>query len=78
MGSEMCIRDRHNTRAVYDDQRIQERSKMIGYAIDARRKRFPLEVPYAYQPLAGSSGDLHWDDASRHAVHDYNLLDFSI
>ena len=68
----------HNTRAVYDDQRIQERSKMIGYAIDARRKRFPLEVPYAYQPLAGSSGDLHWDDASRHAVHDYNLLDFSI
>ena len=51
---------------------------MIGYAIDARRKRFPLEVPYAYQPLAGSGGDLHWDDASRHAVHDYNLLDFSI
>src|SRR6185436_15403429 len=34
----------HNERAVYDDARIKERSRLIGYAIDARRKRFPDET----------------------------------
>lgn len=29
----------HNARAVYDAERIAERSKMIGYGIDARRRR---------------------------------------
>ena len=68
----------HNVRAVYDDKRIRERSKMIGYGIDARRQRFPNEVPYVYQPLADSGENYHWNDETRRAVRDYNLVDLSI
>ena len=42
----------HNAPAVYDDERIRQRSRMIGYAIDARRQRFPHETPYVYKPFA--------------------------
>ena len=31
----------HNARATYDAERIRERSRLIGYAIDARRQRYP-------------------------------------
>ncbi len=68
----------HNVRAMYDDKRIRERSKMIGYGIDARRQRFPNEVPYVYRPLADSDEKIHWNDETRRAVRDYNLLDLSI
>src|SRR5690606_23058979 len=42
----------HNAEAVYDDARIRERARLIGYAIDARRRRFPHETPFVYQPHA--------------------------
>ena len=41
----------HNDGAVYDEQRIRERSRLIGYAIDARQQRFPDETPYVYEPF---------------------------
>ena len=41
----------HNDVAVYDEQRIRERSRIIGYAIDARQKRFRDETPYVYEPF---------------------------
>ena len=41
----------HNARATYDAARISERSRVIGYAIDARRQRFPDETPYVYLPI---------------------------
>jgi len=59
-----------------DEQRIAERSKMIGWAIDARRQRYPDEIPFEYEPLADTA--LAWDDEARSAIVDYNLLDLSI
>lgn len=68
----------HAAPAVYDDDHIRERSRVIGYAIDARRKRFPDESPFVYRPhvLAGES--YRWDAAAKATMHDYNLLDMSI
>lgn len=66
----------HNAPAVYDEARIRERGRAIGYAIDARRQRFPDETPFAYQPQLGEV--YRWDAAARAALKDYNLLDLSI
>ena len=66
----------HNARAVYDEARIHERAKLIGYAIDARKKRFPNEKPFVYQPQIGET--YTWDAAAKASIKDYNLLDLSI
>lgn len=66
----------HNAAAVYDADRIAERAKMIGYAIDARRQHYPAETPFVYAPHAGKT--YRWDEAARLAIRDYNLLDLSI
>lgn len=66
----------HNAVAVYDAERIHRRARLIGYAIDARRRRFPDETPYHYAPLAGETH--RWDEAARDDIRDYNLLDLSI
>ena len=49
---------------------------MIGYAIDARRQRFPHETPYTYRPFAESGEVCRWTDDVN--LKDYNLLDLSI
>lgn len=46
----------------YDEAYIQKRSQMIGLAIDARRQRFPHEVPYRYQPLQGLEDRCRWSE----------------
>jgi ectoine hydroxylase-related dioxygenase (phytanoyl-CoA dioxygenase family) len=66
----------HNAPAVYDAARIHERSRVLGYAIDARRQRFPHEMPFACQPHAGEV--FRWDAQVRARLKDYNLLDLSI
>jgi Phytanoyl-CoA dioxygenase (PhyH) len=68
----------HNPIAVYDAARIAERSRLILYAIDARRQRFPDEVSYRYAPLAGEEGRYRWSPEAREALKDYNLLDLGI
>jgi ectoine hydroxylase-related dioxygenase (phytanoyl-CoA dioxygenase family) len=68
----------HNAPAVYDAERIRRRARMIGYAIDARRQRFPDETPFVYRPHAERGEVWRWDDAARADVKDYNLLDLSI
>ncbi len=68
----------HNARAVYDAERIQRRARMIGYAIDARRQRFPDETPYVYRPHADAGLAYAWNDAARADIRDYNLEDLSI
>jgi ectoine hydroxylase-related dioxygenase (phytanoyl-CoA dioxygenase family) len=68
----------HNKQAVYDEARIRKRARLIGYAIDARRQRFPHETPFVYQPHARESLLYHWDDEARAEIKDYNLLDLSI
>jgi hypothetical protein len=68
----------HNAPAVYDAERIRRRARVIGYAIDARRRRFPGETPFVYRPHAAAGEIWRWDDAARASMRDYNLLDLSI
>jgi hypothetical protein len=68
----------HNARAVYDAERIAERAKLIGYGIDARRKRFPEETPFVYKPHADAGETFTWDAKAKASIKDYNLLDLSI
>ena len=68
----------HNAPGIYDDARIRERSRLIGYAIDARRQRFPDETPFDYAPFAEVGERPIWDEAAKASLKDYNLLDLSI
>lgn len=68
----------HNARATYDEARIRERARLIAYAIDARRQRFPSEKPYVYQPFVGQDDNYRWNERVRASLKDYNLLDLSI
>ncbi len=68
----------HSPAAVYDAGVIKERSRVIGYAIDARAKQYPQEPPYQYKPFLESDERHEWDEAQKKAIHDYNLLDLSI
>ncbi|HVY17498.1 MAG TPA: phytanoyl-CoA dioxygenase family protein [Rhodopila sp.] len=60
----------------YDADFIRRRARLIGYAIDARRQRYPDEAAYAYAPLAGET--YRWDDAAKADIRDYHLEDLSI
>ncbi len=51
---------------------------MIGYAIDARRQRFPDETPFAYAPFIDSKECYRWDEDAKASLKDYNLFDLSI
>ncbi|MEC7790163.1 MAG: phytanoyl-CoA dioxygenase family protein, partial [Pseudomonadota bacterium] len=75
---DVCSGGVHNATAVYDEARICERSRMIGYGIDARRQRFTNEAPYVYKPFLKSGEHLQWSTNAKEAIHDYNLLDLSI
>ena len=68
----------HNARAVYDAERIRQRSRLIGYGIDARRQRFPDETPFRYAPQADAGEVWHWDAAAKARLRDYNLLDLGV
>lgn len=62
----------------YDQDLINERSKVIGYAIDARRKKYPDEQPYVYKPFL-ESGETHvWNPKAKASLKDYNVYDLSI
>ncbi|MEN8675906.1 MAG: phytanoyl-CoA dioxygenase family protein, partial [Alteriqipengyuania sp.] len=62
----------------YSADVIRERSKVIGYAIDARRQKYPSEKPYAYAPFAAAKDDFSWTPAAKASIKDYNLIDLSI
>ena len=66
----------HAAPAVYDDAHIAERARVIGYAIDARRQRYPDEVPFDYAPFSGQN--ILWDQAARASLHDYSVMDMSV
>ena len=68
----------HSDAQVFDEKIVNRRSRAIGYAIDARKQRFPDETPYQYQPLSAAANDYRWDDAARADLKDYNLDDLSI
>jgi phytanoyl-CoA dioxygenase PhyH len=68
----------HSEAKVYDAQFIEHRSRVIGYAIDARKQRFPDEVAYRYAPLVESGRDYTWNEETQASLKDYNLHDLSI
>jgi len=68
----------HNAPAIYDAERIRKRSEMIGYAIEARKQRFPDETPFEYAPHKESGETFAWTAETKAALKDYNLLDLSI
>jgi ectoine hydroxylase-related dioxygenase (phytanoyl-CoA dioxygenase family) len=68
----------HSDAQVFDEEIVTRRSRAIGYAIDARKQRFPDETPYDYQPLAAAANDYRWDESARADLKDYNLDDLSI
>jgi hypothetical protein len=68
----------HAAPAVFDEARIRERARVIGYGIDARRQRYPGETPFVYRPHAEAGLSYRWDDAARATMKDYNRLDLSI
>ena len=68
----------HGEPAIYNAERIIERSKIIKLAIEARKQRFPDEEAFEYKPLSTSTEDFTWNAAAKRSLHDYNLLDLSI
>ena len=68
----------HNAPSIYDAERIRKRSEMIGYAIEARKQRFPDEPPFEYAPHKQSGETFEWTPQTKTKLKDYNLLDLSI
>ena len=68
----------HSDAQTYDEDIIAHRSRVLGYAIDARRQRFPDEAPYVYRPFAEGGHEYSWNSAARADLKDYNLEDLSI
>jgi len=68
----------HAEAAIMDENFIDTRSRLIGFAIDARRQRFPNEVPYHYAPFAERRDEFGWTAETLSSLKDYNLMDLSI
>lgn len=65
--------------AVYDEQRIFDRSAVIPVAIDARRRQFPDETAFRYQPFVGLEDDFRFNDETyERVIRDYNTRDLAI
>jgi len=68
----------HAEAAIMDENFIDTRSRLIGFAIDARRQRFPNEVPYHYAPFEERQDEFGWTAETMSSLKDYNLMDLSI
>jgi hypothetical protein len=68
----------HNPVTTYDAEYVRARSRLIAYAIDARRQRFPEETSYRYQPLAPEASRYRWTPEARADIRDNNLMDLGI
>ena len=68
----------HSEAQVFDDEIIERRSRSIGYAIEARKQKYPNEEAYKYYPFEQSGKSFVWNDSSREDFKDYNLEDLSI
>ena len=68
----------HSDAQVFDETIIARRSKVLGYAIAARKERFPEEQAYEYQPFKEAGLSFEWNDAARADMKDYNRDDLSI
>ena len=63
----------------YDETRIDERSQVIGVAIDARGQFYPSEKRFSYQPMNGREHELRCTSENwQKIIRDYNLKDLAI
>lgn len=63
----------------YTSDWINERSRILPLAIDARRQRFPEERSFVYAPLADQVDSLRLNEETRESIlKNYNLLDMYI
>ena len=68
-----------NQAAVYDEQRIFDRSSVIQVAIDARAQANPGEKRFAYQPFQGIEDQFRYnDDTKERVIKDYFMKDLAI
>lgn len=68
----------HSESQIFDEAVIARRSKVLGYAIAARKQRYPHETPYRYRPFDEQGLSFEWNETSRNDMHDYNRDDLSI
>jgi ectoine hydroxylase-related dioxygenase (phytanoyl-CoA dioxygenase family) len=68
----------HSDAQVFDDTIIARRSRALGYAIEARKQRFPDETPYTYAPFEDEGLRFEWNESARQDLKDYNCDDLSI
>ena len=68
----------HSESQVFDEEIIERRSRLLGYAIEARKQRYPNEEPFSYAPFVKLGKQFKWDDDARQNIIDYNLDDLSI
>ncbi len=68
----------HNPVSIYTDEYIKSRSRLIMYGIDARRQRFPDEIPYCYEPLQLEEKAYEWHIDKLATLRDYNMQDLGI
>ena len=65
--------------AYYDEQRIDDRAKVIGMAIDSRAQYYANEQRFIYQPFVGREEELRFTEENwQKVVKDYNLKDLAI
>ena len=68
-----------DTHAIYDEQRVFERSAVIQVAIDARHQAFPKEPLFAYRPFSGQEDKFRFTaDTFDRVIRDYNTRDLAI
>ena len=68
-----------NQAAVYDEQRIFDRSSVIQVAIDARAQANPGEKRFAYLPFQGIEDQFRYnDDTKERVIKDYFMKDLAI
>ena len=59
---------------VYTEELLGKRSRMIQLAIDARKRKFPNETSYVYQPFLGREDECRWDEQRRDEIVEEALL----
>ena len=68
----------HSEAQEFDEDIIARRSRVLGYAIDARQQRFSDEASYRYQPFEEAQKIFSWNAQAKADIKDYNCDDLSI
>lgn len=68
----------HSEAQEFDEEIIARRSRILGYAINARQQRFSNEASYCYQPFAEAQKVFSWNAQAKADIKDYNCDDLSI